>query len=297
MLQLTQDQLGSDRTKPILIIKIMLFSASLIPSLVAGALAWYNGYFSWTPFLMATLGLLLGQTGGDYLYYYFTDMHTDTRDAHTKIFAGWKPFFAGSVLNKTGILITGIVCLVIDIFIAWYFYQQLGTTIFILALLGGLIAIFFTPLMYRGYKEPVIFVTFGPLSVIGVYFVLSGNLLIDALMVSLPIGFLVTVVAYLKGARYRISEDAQKNAVFSIKKNWMVWLFILAYLSNIAGVVFGFMPVYSLLGLLTIPLALNIVSVVNQKSGKVSQYLWATVKSIVVLVASGILIAIGLVIG
>lgn len=297
MLQLTQDQLGSDRTKPILIIKIMLFSASLIPALVAGALAWHNGFFAWTPFLLAALGLLLGQTGGDYLYYYFTDMHTDTRDAHTKIFAGWKPFFAGSLLNKPGILVTGIACLVIDLGIAWYFYLQLGTAILVLALLGGLIAIFFTPLMYRGYKEPVIFVTFGPLCVIGLYFALSGQLSLDALMVSLPIGFLVTVVAYLKGAHYRISEDADKNAVFSIKKNWMVWLFLLAYLTNITGVIFGYMPLYSLLGLLTIPLAWNVVTVVNRKSGKVSQYLWATVKSIVVLTASGILIALGLIIG
>lgn len=297
MLQLTQDQLGSERTKPILFIKILLFSASLIPAVVAGALAVYTEDFSWTPFLLASLGLLLGQSGGDYLYYYFTDMHTDTRDAHTKIFAGWKPFFAGSILNKQGILYTGIACLIIDVVIAVYFYLQLGPAIFILAVAGGLIAIFFTPLMYRGYKEPVIFVTFGPLCVIGVYFVLSSTFSLEAFLVSLPIGFLVTVVAYLKGARYKLSEDANQNAVFSIKRNWMIWLFALAYLSNIAGVVFEYLPIYTLLGLLTIPLAINVVQVVNQKSGKVSQYLWATVKSIIVLVLSGLLIAVGLIIG
>lgn len=60
---------------------------------------------------------------------------------------------------------------------------------------GGLVAVFFTPLMLRDLREPVIYVAFGPLYVMGVVYLLTGTVSATAFVASLPIGFFVAGVA------------------------------------------------------------------------------------------------------
>lgn len=134
--------LSPEREKAIRVIKVLLFSASVIPALVVGAIAAYQGYFDALSFTLVALGLFIGQAGGDYLYYYGTNFHTDQRDAHTKIFAGWRPFFADKIFKDEKTLTAGILCLAIDAIIGGYFVYKIGFEILLFAILGGLVAIF-----------------------------------------------------------------------------------------------------------------------------------------------------------
>ena len=167
--------LPEERSRPIRFIKILLFSASIIPAVVAGALARADGYGDPPRWLLAALGLLIGQAGADYLYYRFTHYHTDSRDAHTRIFAGWRPLFIGSLLKKEQALWAGFACLAAALAIGVYFFLRLGPAVLWFVAAGGLVSIFFTPLMLRGLKEPVIFITFGPLCMAAVDFVKGEN--------------------------------------------------------------------------------------------------------------------------
>jgi hypothetical protein len=54
----------------------------------------------------------------------------------------------------------------------------------------------------------------------------------------------------------------------------------------------GLMPLWTLLGLLTLPFAYLVSKKVSGQS-KVEDYLWATVYSLVVFIATGLLIAVG----
>ena len=81
---------------------------------------------------------------------------TDARDAHTRIFAGWRPLFTGTLFAPERTVWAGAVCLLVDLVIAIYFIELRGPAILWLALAGGLIAVFSTPLMLRGLKEPVV---------------------------------------------------------------------------------------------------------------------------------------------
>jgi 1,4-dihydroxy-2-naphthoate octaprenyltransferase len=278
--------------KAIRFIKYLLFSASIIPCLVAGAMALKSGQFSIGAFILVTLALFIGQAGGDYLYFYFTHFHSDQRDAHTKIFAGWKPLFTGTLLKDEQTLYAGFFCLAVDLLIGVYFFLQLGPAVLILAALGGAVAVFFTPLMLRGLKEPVIFITFGPLTILGVFFVLTHEMTLAPVIASLPIAFLVTLVAYLKSARFEVQESAGNKVILKINTRTIQWLLGLAYSSLILIVVFGHIPVWSLLGLLTVPFAYMVSRKVNSQS-KVTDYLWATVYSLIVFIATGLLIAMG----
>jgi 1,4-dihydroxy-2-naphthoate octaprenyltransferase len=293
--QIPPPMIEEERTRPIRFIKIMLFSASIIPTLVAGALAYADGYSNFLWLILAGIGLFVGQAGGDYLYYYFTHFHTDTRDAHTKIFAGWKPLFAGRWIKNEHTLVAGIVCLLFALVIGIYFYLQLGAAVIILALAGGLIAIFFTPLMMRGFKEPVVFLTFGPLSMLGIDFVLTQQFRVEPLIASLPVGFLVTLVAYLKGAHYRIVEDSDSSIILNLKPATAATLLTLAYFTLIAGAFSIYLEPEILLGLLTLPFAVILVKKL-QTYKKIADYLWATVYALLVFITTGLLMSSGLLI-
>lgn len=282
-----------DRDRAIRAIKILLFSASVVPAVVAGAIAAGQGAFAWTPFALAALGLFVGQAAGDYLYYYLTHFHTDARDAHTKIFAGWRPLLTGTVLKPEQTLVAAVVCLVADLAIAAYFVYSVGPGVLWFALAGGLVAIFFTPLMLRGLKEPVIFVTFGPLCVTGTAFVLTGELSRTALVASLPIGFFVTAVAYLKSARFELTGSGSEQVVLELSRTGIVALLGLGYASLLLGVAAGALPAWSLTALLSLPLAWTVVSAVRQSQSLLSAYLWATVRSILTLVVVGAGLALG----
>jgi len=284
--------MDSERGKAIRLIKVLLFSASIVPACLAGAMAHASGRFSWPLFLVLLAALFLGQAGGDYLYYYFTDGHKDPRDAHTKIFAGWQPFFAGA-LGKRGTLWTGIACLLIDLGIGIGIARMVGPEVLLFALAGGLIAVFFTPLMLRGYKEPVIFVAFGPLPVAAMAYVMTGRVGLEPVMASLPLAFLVTLVAHLKGARYRVVGRDGNDIVVKLGHSMVAVLAVAAYGSLVAGVATGLMPAWTLMGLATLPITWSVVKAVHGRPNNIAAYLWATVRSIAALVGTGALMCGG----
>jgi len=292
----TQNMQRQQGEKAIRVIKFMLFSATIVPSLVALSMAYNTEGFRFLYFALGFLGLFIGQAGGDYLYYYFTHRHSDPRDSHTKIFAGWRPFFTKNLPKKHGTLYGGIFCLLIDLLIAFYFYSIYGYYILLLGLAGGLIAIFFTPLMLKGLKEPVIFVTFGPLCIAGLYYVLTGEFSITPLLVSLPIGFFVTVVAYLKGAKVGVKTSNNNEFVIKLNNRAIIILFTLAYISIVLFSILSLIPMLCLTSLITIPIAWSVIKVVKLEGSSIEDYLWAVVRSIMVLLLAGLFISLGFII-
>lgn len=281
--------------KAIRFIKYLLFSASIIPCLVAGAMAYHEGKFNRDWFLAVTFAIFIAQVGGDYLYYYFTHYHTDQRDAHTKIFAGWKPLFTDTWLKPEQTIFAGMACLLISLFFGLYFYVQLGNMVLILAAVGGAVAIFFTPLMLRGLKEPVIFVTFGPMIMLGVFYVLTQKISAAPVLASLPAAFLVTLVAYLKSARFEVQESQSGQVILNVSVTAIRWLAGLAYLSLIVLVIARILPTWSLAALVTLPFAYLVSKKIGSQR-RVQDYLWATVYSLIVYVVTGGLIALGFVV-
>lgn len=281
------------RIRAVRIVKVFLFSAAIIPSLLGGAIAYSHGSFDIFLFLIVILGVVLGQAGGDYLYYYFVMNDPDSVRKSRTPFRGWRPFFAESALKSKNIFYAGLFCLGIDFVIAIYIAIKINYIVFILACIGGLIAYFFTPLMNRGFKEPAVFLAFGPLPVVGVYYVMTKTITIEPIIASISIGFLVTAIAYVKGANYVIDNGGRSYIIVKLGRARALLFFILAYLSIVIGVVLGIMPVWTLISLLTVPLALSIVKVVDKKYSEIPEYMFAVIRTIATHSITGILICIG----
>lgn len=110
------------------------------------------------------------------MFLIFTGFHTHTGDSHPKIFAGWKPLFIDTLLRPKDALAAGIVCLLLDLIILAWFITWLGPGILCLAAIGAAVA-------------------------------LTGEYALRPVVVSIPIGFFITVVAYLKGAHYKTKGE------------------------------------------------------------------------------------------
>jgi hypothetical protein len=107
------------------------------------------------------------------------------------------------------------------------------------------------------------------------------------------VGFLVTVVAYLKGARYKIVEESGSEVILNLKPRLVGLLLVLAYLALADASISGFIPWWALLGLLTIPFsALLYRRLYIQKS--IADYLWATVYSLLVFIITCALMTLGI---
>jgi len=136
-------------------------------------------------------------------------------------------------------------------------------------LIIGIAAIFFVfsyngfpaRLVNAGLGEIGIFLAWGPLMVLGAYYVQAGSLSsLWPLVVAFPSGILTTLVLL-------INEFADKEAdlstgrktwviLFGFRKSLLIYLFlaISCYVSVLAGVIFGNWPLWSLLVLITLPL-------------------------------------------
>jgi len=247
------------------IIRPFSFTASTVPPAAAGALAAVKGAFSWPLFLGALFGLVLLHIGTNVTNEIYdvrkgADKITSPRASHALLKGRLTEGEAFAVLVVAFLAATGI---------GLWLATQRGWPVIALGLAGLLGGWGYTapPLEYkfRALGLPVVFLLFGPLSVIGAYYVITGHFDAATIAVSVPVGLLVTAI--LHGNEWRdISEDARVGGVtLSIKvgrrlaHSGYLMLVVGAYVALGVAVVVRALPVESLLALLSLPLLVRVI--------------------------------------
>ncbi len=235
------------------------FTASSIPVMAAGALALTQSKFDLIPFLLALVASVLLHVG--------TNITNEIFDVRNGVDSITSPR-ASMALLKGRLTEREAFRLVIGAFLlAILFGLPLialrGWQVVLLGLIGLVLGYGYTapPFQYK-YKAmglPVVFVLMGPLMVVGAYFVITGEIGWAPVIVSIPIGLLVTAI--LHGNEWRdISDDARFGiGTFSalIGRKWahIVYISLLtgAYLMVVLGVLTHTLPETSLLAMLSLP--------------------------------------------
>ena len=112
----------------------------------------------------------------------------------------------------------------------------------------------------RGLGEIAVGLGFGPVMLLGAYWVQTQELSAAAWYVSIPVGILIAAVLYINEIPDRMwDEKAGKRTLVTrvspeVSITGYAILIGAAYLSILVGVALGVMPVATLLGLLTIPM-------------------------------------------
>jgi 1,4-dihydroxy-2-naphthoate octaprenyltransferase len=102
---------------------------------------------------------------------------------------------------------------------------------------------------------------FGPITVLGAYYVQAQKPSAAALWASIPVGLLIAAVLYINEFPDFEADSAvgKRTLVVALGRKRAVWgygaLLVLAYVFIVLGVVLGTMPAITLIALLALPLA------------------------------------------
>jgi 1,4-dihydroxy-2-naphthoate octaprenyltransferase len=286
------------------------FTGSVVPVVVGAAVAWHHtGVMSWPLFAITLVGAVAAHAGANLANDYF-----DHRLGADEINADYvRPFTGGSRVIQDGVVpaasilrASGLAFLIAVCCGAYLFSVTRGWLIVWLALAGGFMGVMYTAppvkAVYRGFGEVFIGLSFGVLLVLGTEYVLSGAMTLTGLLASIPVAILIITILYINEFQDAPSDEAAK------KLHWVVRLgrrraargyailLALTYLSIIASVAFGVVPVWALLGCVPIVMAAKAVQVAFRYFDDGKRLVPANAATIGMHLATGLLIAAGFVI-
>jgi len=230
-----------------------------VMSVLLGALMAHQ--FSWTWFLLTFLGALLMHAGVNVI----SDAFDYRRGVDTWRVLGSSRVLVDGLMNPSahlrwGLLLFGLGC-VIGLILAYF----RGWPVIIFGLVGAILGFFYTapPLgfKYKALGDLAVFLTFGPLIVMGTYYVLVQQIWWKLFWLSVPFGLLT--IAILHGNNFRDIEEDLRAGYKTIagllgprgSSIYYLVLVVGAYALTIIFVALGWLPIWSLLTLVTVPYA------------------------------------------
>jgi len=298
----------SDNRAAAIIGPMRLSFLTLVPVCVllgAAAAHLQTGRVPWRQLLLAFAGGLLAHIGVNALNEY-DDFRSglDLKTERTP-FSGGSGTLPAQPGRKGYALGTGVLSLAGVFLIGLYFVLRRGWAIAPLGLLGLLVIVAYTPALTRSSVLCLVApgLGFGTLMVNGTFFALSGRYCWAAFIASLVPFFLVSNLLLinqypdleadrLAGRRHLIIARGRGAGV-------KVFSFFLAacYLAILLGALLGPLPRWSLLGLLTSPLALQVARGLSAERDNTPGLISVMGKNVILTLATPLLVAAGIYFG
>jgi len=197
-------------------------TASIAPVFLGTAVAWYELHqFNVVIFLLALFGTIFAHLGANIFNDYYD--HLTGNDDNNPDFT---PFSGGSRMIQNGILTprqvsrAGLIAFVITAVIGIILIGYSGRPALIIfgvigIILGYIYSAIPVKLAYRGLGELTIFLAFGPVTVLGAYFVQTSHISWLVFLTSIPAGLLVALILY-------VNELQDENADRCAEKNTLI---------------------------------------------------------------------------
>ncbi|MFU8772299.1 MAG: UbiA family prenyltransferase [Anaerolineales bacterium] len=261
----------------LVITRAPFLTATIVPVLTAAAWVYSQGYvqpFPWYLFLLAFIGAIALHIAANTFNDYF-DWKSGTDPVNNEYFS---PFSGGSrsielrLITEKKLLLVAWASLGVAILAGLPILYIRGPVLLLFGLVGAFSVYFYTapPLRLaarKGLGEFVVGFNFGPMLVAGIVFTLTGLVTWEAFIVGLPIGLLTAAILWINQFP-DMKADAltgKNNLVVLLgleRARWgYVMLLAAAFGLPVIAVVFGVLPVTSLLMLAGLPLAISTVSV------------------------------------
>jgi len=239
---------------------------SVVLAFLGTSIAWYDGYFHLGYALLAFLGLLLCHISVNVLNDYFDYRSGIDLEARRTPFSGGSGILPAALLKPKQVLWFGLSSLLLAVPIGVYFVIARGWALLPLLLAAAVYVLFYTPFILKTrLPEWAAGLGLGTLPVLGAYFVQMAAYTVPAVIASIPSGILVHNLLLLNEFP---DVEADRKAgrktmpiVLGKEKASIAYsaLTIIVYLWVIGWVVAGKMPAFSLLALLTLPLAIKAI--------------------------------------
>jgi len=223
------------------------------------AIAAYEGFFQLGYFLLTMVGSILVHMTVNVINDYYD--YVDGIDLNTQRtpFSGGSGILTESLLKPRQAFWFATICLLIAMVIGAYFVFVKGWLLFPLLLIAGFSAYFYNVYISKWLLgEFFAGLNFGPLIVLGSYFVQTGRYSWETLFASIAPGILTANLLFLNEFPDREADQkgGRRHLVISLGRRDASFLFIVllisSYLFIIIGVLIKMMPLVTLIGLGTI---------------------------------------------
>ena len=244
------------------------FTASVVP-VVVGTLFAAQHEFSWWKGLLALVGSVAIHAGTNLV----NDYYDHVKGADNEQSLGPAGFIQRGAVQPRHVLIAGIVAFAIGSGLGLVLVATTSFELFWLGLASVIAGFLYTGapahLAYIALGEVTVFIFMGPIMVMGAYFVQTETWSGEALVLSLPIAFLVTAILQANNIRDIDNDRAVGKRTLATLigrqgANWEMYLLLAgAYVSLVIGIIAGAIPWPAALALATAPLVVPIVRVVS----------------------------------
>ncbi|MFX1465524.1 MAG: 1,4-dihydroxy-2-naphthoate octaprenyltransferase [Promethearchaeota archaeon] len=238
-------------------------TAVIVPIILGSVIAFvYENAFYPLYFILALFGGISLHAGTNIANDYFDfKSGTDVINKEVTPFSGGSDFLREGILKPRDVLIASIILLGIGIAIGLYFTFVIGWFLLLLGLIGALCGFFYVGLASKGLGEAAIGINFGPLCVIGAYYVQTAKITLIPLIASIPIAFLITAVVWINQFPDYVAdkEVGKDHLVVRLGRSLSAvrvyhGLIIGTYVAIALSIIFSFLPLFCLISFITLPL-------------------------------------------
>jgi 1,4-dihydroxy-2-naphthoate octaprenyltransferase len=285
-------------------------TATLAPVLVGTAAAWYtSGSFSWSSFVLALVGCALVHLGANMSNDYFDyRSETDVINKGGSAYSGGSRVIQDGLIPARQILVAAIVCLSLGALIGiWLVISLRSIPLLIIGIVGMFCAWFYTgaPLRlgYKGFAELLNGISFGPVIALGAYAVQAPLWSTPAFFASIPPGVLLAALLMINEFPDHDADTEAGKRTFVVrlgKRKASVVYHVTVFFPFLwvpVLVIAGVFPIWTLLSLLSLPLALRAAAVLRAHVRQNTELLPANKATFLLHLGFNLLLALGLLIG
>jgi 1,4-dihydroxy-2-naphthoate octaprenyltransferase len=287
--------------------RVPFLTATFVPVFLGAVIARAHGYSAWWLMLLALIGASAIHLG--------LNVANDVSDAtsgadeanvNPTMFSGGSRVIQYGLVSLKAMKTTSLVCYAIGIAIGLYLTVVSGPQLLWIGAAGLFLSFFYTAppfkLVHRGLGEICVALGFGPIMVLGTYYVIAEKLSGEAFYASLPVALLIMLVLYVNQIPDRPADEkaGKRTIVVRLPQRAIVTGYALSvaatYLLILIGAVTGIMPIWTLLGLATIPLALQVYKGISSHYNSPYELMGAMGKNIQLHLFTGLALIVGYVV-
>ena len=267
------------------------------------AIGAYEGFFHLGNFLLAMVGSILVHITVNVINDYYDYVGGIDLNTQRTPFSGGSGVLTSNLLRPKQAFWLATICLLIAMVIGAYFVLTKGWILFPLLLVAGFSAYFYNVYLSKWMVgELFAGLNFGPLIVLGSYYVQTGRYSWEALVASLAPGILTSNLLFLNEFPDREADEkgGRKHLVITLGRKDARFIFVAlllaSYLCIILGVLTKMMPVVALIGLGTIGFGWKAAKGALKYYNDTDQLVPALGANVITILGTQALLAIGYVI-
>jgi 1,4-dihydroxy-2-naphthoate octaprenyltransferase len=285
-------------------IRAPFFTATVVPILLGAVIAWARtNTFHWGYFLLTMMGGLLLHTGANVANDYYD--HLSGADEMNVEFV--RPFTGGSRMIQEGLLtpravLSGaLAALSLAGVVGLYLAYMRGPLILLFGIIGIFSGFFYTAppisLASRGIGEFFIGLNFGVLMTVGSYYVQAGSLAWEPAVASIPVALLITAILYINEFQDAPADGAAGKAHLVVRlgrrKAVQGYILLLAftYLAILLAAIFRITSPFTLIALITLPVALRAINVARAHYDEYLKLVPANAATVFIHLVTGLLLS------